>query len=290
MISTAQLSMGLRADEAREILVKNNYTQKKYACAGRAGNEVYAITSLIGGLVGPLAAQGLEYSVRCSAKWINDPSSSSCDPQELTMGSVVMGVALGVYIPLCLLDRVDKKSISEAERINRLRNSVMKVIDDNYQGCNFHRPLKDVHISELLRFTDGDTQRQLLDRLNEAQAVQTLRNKSMYSAEVLKSIQDRDKPDKFLDEIEWEVEVKSEVELWTNLELSLKNNGEDEIRETYNHCRKKFGERVVDTFVEKRITNENLKNVETLGDNLSQLCRNYYQNNKKEIDCENFFQ
>ncbi|HRD54789.1 MAG TPA: hypothetical protein PLC42_00155 [Parachlamydiaceae bacterium] len=281
---TVNLAMGLRADEARAILNSNGYTQEKYAYAGNACNDgsgyLYAATTLCGVFVGAV----LEKVIQCSAVWINDPSSCEIEKPIIP----VIGGFLGLCIPIYLLRKVDKNEISEAERINKLRKSVMEIIDENYQNCDFHRPLKGVHIAELLRLTDEKTQKQFLDLLNEAQIAQTLKDTSIYSSETLKNIQSRAKPTESLIELEWENKVESEIESWNNLRRSMINN-EEGIGKAYVACKNMFGADIVDIFVKKHITNDNLKSVHKLSEHLAKSCECYYQNNRKEIDTINYF-
>lgn len=288
------LAMGLRADEAREILQNNGYTEEKYAYPNRACNDgsgyLYAMTMALGAFASTAAAK----AIQCSIVWMNDPSCELENP----IIPIAIGGFLGLCIPICLLRKADRSEISEAERINNLRKHVMKIIDDNYQDCTFHRPLKGVHVSELLKLTDENTQEQLLDRLNQVQITpiqttqvlaQVLKNKSIYSSKVLENIQNKAKPKELLTEVEWEAKVESEIKSWENLKKLLINNDEEEIGKAYAACKDAFGAATVDNFVKKYITNDNLKSIHKLSEELKQSCNNYYQTNKIEIDSKNYF-
>lgn len=290
------VGMGLRADEARAILEKNGYTQPTYAYASNATNDGTGILYGISTVFGALLAGAVEQSINCSPVWINDPSCENYKPNFITN---MVGAILGLGIPFYFLTRADQKEISEAERIGKLRNSVMKIIDDNYQDCNFHRPLKGDHIFELLwltdEFKDKNTQHQLLERINQVQACQARKNIS--SKEIDKKLQDKEKPSSSdcLSKADWIKNTESELQAWCNLKNSLKTSdslkfkNEIELRSAYGVCKNLFENKTVDTFVERHITDENFKMVGKLSNELKEEAKSYYIRNKNRIDNAAYF-
>lgn len=229
-----ETSMGLRADETIKILKKSEGDDLKvnYSLSGRT--TVYL--HVAAGLVSMLAFGILYRLIECSASF----KESSCEPKYMELVLVLSGI-FGIYVSVngSIQNQKSKTPIA----IGMIRN--------NYKDIDFHAPLKGSHIVALLKTTNENTQKKLVERLNAVQAKAILKSDiHEYSYKILKSIQEKAHSKVSITKKEWKEQILSEKKLWTKLKESLIH---DDKNKAYMTCKAKFGEKVVDRFVKNNI-------------------------------------
>lgn len=272
------VTMGLRADEAKEILTNSGYATDKFANTQHAVNDA---AGLLYGATGTLGAYGgriLDVGIRCYN--VLSPSCSA----EFRMWPFIIGFGLGMVIPYYFLRRLDSNSFNEAKRINAVRKDVMKVIDENYSECMFHSPLQREHIVRLFELLTEDekTKTEFRSRFNEIQALALPKEDSGLIGKIVKITSPP--------EAEWNTEIEAEQRLWAQLRSLLMDNADiDELVKVYSECKDKFGEKAACTFATSCITLYNLKSIYNLGEALQEPCKKYYRLHNREIRTEQFF-
>jgi len=171
--------VGLRADEAKNILLANRYNYPVSHHSRLANSEANGIllgaTGALGAylsvaVVGFIASVAIDQTAADFEKIKKDDLPFS---PLLLLLVPLCGAILGVALPLLCMIQIDRKKAAQAEQLTRTHSNAMAIFSQ-YTGCKFHAFLSGEHVVSLVKHTDEKIWQDILPKLNIHQKISVL--------------------------------------------------------------------------------------------------------------------
>lgn len=277
-INQANFSLGLRADDAKGVLIANGYNHPvSYHPMTRNSESTGILLGMTGGL-GAFLSVAVVYFIASVAldQTASDfekikKNDSSFSPLLLLLVPLC-GAILGVALPLLCMLKIDRKRHAQAEQLTAAHNNAMAILSE-YEGCKFHALLSGEHVVSLVKHTDEKIWRDILPKLNIHQKISVLEGsppeirKFLMETEYFKNCLDY----KMTVDDKQETREQEELAAWQDLDRKICHAISKEkgtmLLNAYYSCLKLFGNKIaplLNTFVIERLTLENVSHIHAL--------------------------